>query len=106
MTEIKGFETFVSPKYQNIIDEHGIPMALIIETPDSWSWAPGSAEMGMSATDFIFSLPNKRYYFKRLGGYGTDYHYFGVWEKEDYDKSSEISKSSPITALETKKDRS
>jgi len=71
--------TFIHPNKYEVVQELGQPENIIIEDPYGWHWA-GIPTVDMSAEEFMFSLPDG-FIVKKVGWYGTDYTYFGVWRK-------------------------
>jgi len=64
-----------------IIDEMGEPIAVIIETPYEWIFDNDSETVPFKAEDYFFDKPNG-FLHKKIGGFGTDYHYFGIWKNQ------------------------
>lgn len=74
---------YLHPSKQEIIDAFGMPKGILLDVPDGYYWATGS-DMSCTAEDFVWELEDSGLYRSCLiGWYGTEYRYYGVWERHD-----------------------
>lgn len=76
---MKNVETFFHPSMMHLLRNWGEPVGIIIETPYELDWARGSRVV-FDADDFLFKIPDK-YQSEKIGWYGTDFKYYGIWER-------------------------
>ncbi len=83
MTTKTDFSDYFGYEYAHLLEEFGMPDAVLIETPTECAWAEGSVDTGWNAEEFAWVNPWHEWETRKIGYYRDKYTYFGVWKVEE-----------------------
>ncbi len=82
MTTNTDFSKFFGHEYEHLLEEFGMPDAVLIDTPSECAWVEGSVDMGWDAEEFAWINPGPEWEVRKIDNYGAYHNYFGVWKAE------------------------